>query len=359
MATTRTGLPASFDHDDAWRKQRRTYLGSSEVYELLNLPQYGKGCVRALAYGKLGVEPDYPVEVDDALLERGDIMEPIAAGIYEQLTGRKVRRPPMDRDGRHAMVRRHPKYEWAAAATDRLILSGHGGVGEVGDLEIKSRGEGAYYRVLRRGPYDGDLLQPQWSMWITGHSWGALAMLGVFGSLPLVHYDVQRDRELQEIFVHKGSEFADAVFGAGKLPDPPFPSSDQRCRVCAYRMTCRGEEIDREEAAALREIKQSAKDLVQIKDPMLATTLSDIELLKRERKAIDNALELAQEKALERLGETDAGLVYGFGKIYRLENQFSGLDSKRLKSEAPEVYEKYFVSRKTGGFHLRLYPAKF
>src|SRR5215472_10744749 len=121
--------------------ERNTYIGSSEVFELLNYQQYGKGCATALAYRKLGAEPDYEIEEDDALLRRGHILEPIAAQIYEEMTRRKVRRPP--NVAFNSPARRHKKFSWAGVHTDRLILGGFGDVTEVGDLEIKTRDQSA------------------------------------------------------------------------------------------------------------------------------------------------------------------------------------------------------------------------
>jgi predicted phage-related endonuclease len=341
-----------------WRAEHRNYLGSSEAFELLNQPQYSRGCATALAYRKLGAEPDYPEQTgDEALLERGNILEPLVAMLYEQQTGRKVRRPPMDEHG-IPIPRRHHKYSWAGVNTDRLILSGPGGVTQTGDLEIKTRGEGAWMRIQRQGPLAGDILQPQWSLFVTGHEWGALATLGVFGGLPLSHFDVARNQELISIFEREGEAFADEVWGKGRVPAPAFPHTDQRCKVCAYRLTCRGEEIDRAEVAVMREINKSAKDLVQITDAALTHTLFDIELMKAERKALDESIENAQSIALEQLGDTHAAIVHGFGKVYKMESQANYLDSQAIKLNEPALYERYFVSRKTGEHFLRTYPTK-
>lgn len=338
-----------------WEKSRRKYIGGSEVYELLNEPQYGKGCATALAFRKLGVEPDFPDEgADDALLERGNILEPLVAMLYEQETGRKVRRPPMDENGM-PIPRIHPVYPWAGVNTDRLILTGPGGVQETGDLEIKTRGEGPFLRVMRQGAFPGDLLQPQWSTFVTNHSWGAIAILGVFGALPLKHYDVYPDQELHEIFKREGEEFANTVWGHERLPAPTLDKNDQRCKVCQWRMSCRGEAIDRAEAAALREITKSKKNLVQIEHNDLAATLAEMDLLKGERKVIEERLETAQTQALEMLGNTGAALVKGYGKAYRMEWRGTVVDADALKKDG--LFEKYSIE-KTGATYLRTYPEK-
>jgi predicted phage-related endonuclease len=345
------------DGREHWEQERRTYIGGSEVYELLERPQYGRGCKRALSYRKLGCEPDVPVndEEDLALFQRGNLLEPVVATLYQQQTGRKLRKAEMDEHG-FPVPRRHPDYPWAAVSTDRLITAFHGGTLSPGDLEIKTRGEGAFYRVLRKGPFDGDQLQVQWSLWIRKHSWGALAVLGVFGSLPLIHYDMPRDLEVHEIFERVGSEFAEKVWGKGELPEPTFPASDPRCRTCVYRVTCRGEQFDQQEAAVLKFRERSKQELVQIDNPDLVKVLADIDLLKAERKSLEELIGIAQEQALEELGEVDGVYLAGYGRVYRFRKQANYLDTTLLKAKEPEIYERFFVHRESDEFYIRSYP---
>src|SRR5689334_21210458 len=84
------------DPKQEWLEERRKFIGGSEAFQLLNQAQYGKGCARALAYDKLGIEPDYPEQMDDALLQRGTILEPLVAALYEDETGRRLRRPSVN-----------------------------------------------------------------------------------------------------------------------------------------------------------------------------------------------------------------------------------------------------------------------
>lgn len=356
MAEIKLEMDGQLTEEEAYTQQRRSYVGGSEVFELLNEPQYARGCHTALAYRKLGVEPDFEIELDDALMKRGNVLEPIAASIYEQMTGRKVRRPPMDEHG-HAQTRRHPMYPWAAVATDRLILTGHGGVTEVGDLEIKTRDQGPYVRVLRQGPYKGDLLQPQWSMFVTGHRWASLAILGVFGTLPMTYIDSLRDEELMTIFQREGEKFSDTVWGKGELPDPVFPASDARCKVCPWRMTCRGQQIDQDELREVRDMARAARELVQISNADLSRTLNDLDLLKAEKKSIEVSIDMASQHALMMLADADAALVRGYGKVYKMASQANYLDSFALKAQEPDIYERFFVRRATGGSYLRTYPS--
>src|SRR6516164_3917318 len=341
-----------------WQRQRRSFIGGSETYELLNVEQYGRGCVRHLAYRKLGQEPDYRSEQShEDLFARGHLLEPIVATIYESATGRKLRRPPMDDNGRPIPVR-SKAYPWAGVNTDRIILAGSGGIEETGDLEIKTRGEGPWWRVKRLGPQAGDILQPQWSNFVTGHKWSSLAELGVFGALPMVYFDKEADQELFEVFKREGEAFADKVYVHGDLPEPPFPSSDRRCRVCNYRMTCRGQEIDLAESEMAEEARNDRRELVQIDSPALAATLAEVDLLKAEQKALEETIDMAKEEVIRQLDGIESARVKGYGRVYQIPVQANYFDTKRLKADDFKLYETYMVHRKTGESYIRAYPEK-
>src|SRR5437879_3261145 len=162
--TYEAALPPTFEPKQQWLEERRQFIGGSEVFQLLNEKQYGKGCVRALAYEKLGYLPDYPEQQDDPVLERGNILEPVVAGLYQEQTGRKLRRPPVGLGG-FPKPRIHPDYPWAGVHADRIVLTGSGGVERTGTAEIKTRGEGPYLNLLRQNHlYPADILQIQHGM---------------------------------------------------------------------------------------------------------------------------------------------------------------------------------------------------
>lgn len=356
--------------DAAWRKERETFIGASEVYHLFNLFQYAKGCARYLGYKKLGFEvvSEYSPE-DQALLERGHLVEPLVADLYEEKTGRKVRRPPMDEFG-FGKVRRHPDYPFLGVHTDRLILAGYGDVTETGDLEIKSHGEGMFLRIMREGVPPGHHLQVQHSTLVNRHSWGALAIIGIFGGLPLEHSDVKADPTIHDGIKQIGDVFWNNIVKQN-LPDRLSNKDDLRCQVCPFRQECRGQEVD---AAAMQFVKKQEKDaktLVRIDDIELALDIKALDILKQEVKALTNdkedqpgAIELLEGKILTRFAEmgitpNHKPYVPGVVSVSIVPTQFNGLDQKRLKTEQPEIWEKYYVANKmTGKLSLRLYRSK-
>lgn len=346
---------------------RRKFLGGSDAYALLNQPQYGQGCWTALAFDKLGVEPDFPKEMDEDLLRRGTLLEPIVAAQYMEETGRKVIQAPHDTytalDGtkvRMPRARLSKEFPWAGVHVDRTILAASGtGVEETGDLEIKSRAEGPYLRVLRTGPFPGDVLQVQWANLVTGHSWGAFAMVGVFGSLPMKHFDFKRDEQVMDIFKRQGETFAGHVWGKNEVPPPMIAADDARCKICPWRMECRGEQTDAQLARAMKEEKKAKGELVTIQNVELAELLTRRTLADAEIKTAEAALEEYDKKIIALQGDRPKAYVLGFGKSYVMNATFNGLDQSRLKTEKPEIYEQYkVVGKATGQQFLRVYPDK-
>jgi predicted phage-related endonuclease len=352
----------SLDPRARWLEERRTFIGGSEAFQLLNQEQYGKGCSCQLAFEKLNVEPDFPLEIDEDLMKRGTILEPIVAQQYMEETGRKVICAPADlvNGVKLPRARRSREFPWAGVHVDRTILAAAGtGVEETGDLEIKSRAEGPFLRVMRqKEPFPGDILQVQWANFVTGHSWGAFAMVGVFGSLPMRHFDIQRHEQVIEVFKREGDRFAECVWGKGHPPDPPLSADDTRCKICPWRMECRGQQTDVQMAKAIREQKKAKGDLVTIEDPALAELCTRRLMTKAEIKAMEGQVDQLDQQIIALQGDRAKAYVLGFGKNYLYLNMFNGIDQKRLKDEKPEVYEQYFVSRATGGSYVRQWPDK-
>lgn len=364
---------------EQWLEGRKKFIGGSQAFMLLNEEQYGKGCSRALAYDKLGVEPDFDDTPDadmEALFKRGNVLEPVVAALYKEETGRDIINPPKDENGM-AKARINKEFPWAGVHVDRTIRAGSADVQETGDLEIKTRAEGPFYRMLRMGPFKGDFLQTQWSNFVTNHSWSAFVALGVFGTIPIRHYDFARDEQIIEIFKREGESFANAVWGRGEVPEHPIAADDMRCKVCSWRKTCRGEAQDANAVAFLREQAKAKGDLVQIENVELSQALRDRQLLKAEIKALTNdpekeseenpvgALQLVERKIYELQRDSDGkrverAFVLGFGKSYLTPTAWSGVDTAKLKAEHPDIFESVYVRGKllAGSETLRVYPIK-
>ena len=340
---------------ELWLHGRKNFVGGSQAFELLNIPHYGKGCARALGYDKSNTPPDYPLEDLDAnLAERGTELEEVVAAKYERETGRKLRNPPRDEHG-FPKVRRHPSIPGIGVHTDRHILADGKTAKTTGDLEIKTHGSWPYKRFLREGVTSAHLAQIQHSLAVTGHKWGSLAILCP-DLWELKHFDVQRDEELIRIILAEGEKFWNLI-EQNKLPEPLPDPEDQRCKVCSWRLTCRGSAMDEDEYARVMEMKAGKEPLIPIEDPEVAQMIADYDLLNGESKDIDSKLDIIKERINEKLGRYGAFLVHDY-KFYWKPGSHSGLDVKRLLAEKPEVHAAYYVTGKPTRPSLRIYSMK-
>jgi len=342
------------------KQERLSYIGGSEAYELLNERQYGRGCARALAYRKLETPEDVPTaSARDraismrALYKRGHILEDVAAQLYMQDTGRSLIR-------RRRLIR-NPDLPGAGVHTDRLIVA-YDEEHPTGDAEIKTHAEGVFLNILRNGLPPAHNLQVQWSLFCTGHVWGAFIILGVFGELPLKHFDVRRDTALMNIFRDAATNFWQGL-KAGYLPPQLPDASDVRCKVCPYRLTCRGEMLDPAEYRRLMREREGKRALTELNNDELDQALADRALILSEMEALDHdndedpgALQLVTKRIKALMGETEAAAVNKHWKVYCSDHLWSGLDIARLRSEQPEIYQRYYIKeRPTGTKRLRVY----
>lgn len=338
---------------------RPSFIGGSEAFELLNRPQYGRGCARALAQRKRGDPEDVPTAHNKeramkmrGILDRGHRLEDFIADEYMKLTHRKLIK-------RTRLVR-NPDHPGAGVHTDRIILSD--GIRPTGDAEIKSHAEGPFLHILRDGLPDGHNLQLQWSLFCSGHTWGAFIMLGVFGEMPLKHFDRERDEELMEIFARETDNFWN-LLARGELPPRLADPRDVRCKACHFRLTCRGEALDPEEYARLIDQREGRKILTPMANDELEEMVIDRALVKSEIDALDSTnseepgtLQILNKRILDVIGDQDSILLNGRWKIYAPQNTWSGLDTQRLRIEQPQLYDRYFVShRPTGSRKLTIY----
>lgn len=345
--------PKPITHERPDAAIAHTFIGGSEAFELLSQPTYGRGCERALAYRKKETLPDFPEVVDAkrlGLFRRGHRLEAVAASMYTEQTGRVL--------VRKRGLRRHPDHRGAGVHTDRIILT----VDDrgTGDAEIKTHGEGPFLNIMKNGLPPAHNLQLQYSLWITGHKWGVFIILGVFEDLPLKHFEVEADPEIQRIFSRKVDEFWHGL-SLNRLPAQLPDENDQRCKLCPWRLTCRGSQLDPDEL--LRVMHERTRPLKIVNSEELDQALYDYALIRSEINALNNeseedpgALQLVSRRIKELVGEDEALLVNSRWKVYSSDSIWSGIDSKRLKVEEPAIYERFYVrGRHTGGKRLSVY----
>lgn len=163
---------------------RQAGLGSSDIGPVLGIDRFR---------GPLDVymEKTRPIEdlegPTNVHILRGTVLESVFADMYEEQTGRKVRRTP---------TRVHPDYPWARSNADRIILSTDDY--PTGVLELKAPMTFTYRKLVEEGLFPSQIAQIQWEMFVGRYTWGAFA----FGNLeiepPLVTFDVDPDADFIE-----------------------------------------------------------------------------------------------------------------------------------------------------------------
>lgn len=156
-------------HGPEWYAERRTYIGASDAPVLFGISPWRSEY--QLWLEKTGrAEPDGTTNAQQAW---GHRVEQVAADIYAEVTGRRLRR--------YAAVQRHKAHPFIAANPDR------GCIGERRGVQIKST-----WRPMERVP-DNYQLQCQQEMLVMGWDVVDLAVLTGFGGFEV--HELPRDDE--------------------------------------------------------------------------------------------------------------------------------------------------------------------
>lgn len=203
--------------EESWHAARRTGIGGSEVAALFGLHPF----MTALDVYRLKVGEADPTPETSAM-KRGRLLEPIAAALYAQETGRKVRRQPM---------RRHPEHPFLIANIDRQILAGSGEgdhfAPTTASLEIKCPGLRVFWQIKREGLRDYMVLQQQHYATVWGYRWGAFGVLNT-EEMSLLHFDIEADEAVQQRIIEVAGNFWHDHVLAGVPPkeDAAVPDVD-------------------------------------------------------------------------------------------------------------------------------------
>ena len=246
------------------------------------------------------------VSEDNERMEIGREIEDFIASQYMKRTGRKVRE-----DNK---IRIHPKCPHMAVNIDRLIVSENGDGS--GYLECKNV-DGWVYNSWESDEQGGKRVptyyycQVQFGLAVTGWDYGAFAIL--VGGNKLVIQPIKRDDKFIEEMETYAEDWWEKHINQ-RIP-PEMESSDFKRSVNV------GGEYEADE-----------KYIVIHK--LLLETKEQIGILDKRKKELESQI-------YSKIGENDI-IVYKDQIIctWKLQGR-SGLDSKRLGAEAPDIYTKY------------------
>ena len=195
-------LPA---RDEKWHEERRTGLGGSDAPVVVLGEYYGK-TDHDLFLEKTGaIAPD---DYDSPDIRRGLRQEPIAAQVYEEISGYKVRRVKK--------ILRHKERPYILANIDREILGLDGA-----PLEIKCPRAMTFRKYQMEGIPEGIQIQGAHYLAVKGKGQVIFAIFCAELDEMLI-VPVERDQELINLILDKESEFWSYV-EAGEFPELPAP----------------------------------------------------------------------------------------------------------------------------------------
>lgn len=233
----------------AWIAERATYIGASDAAAAVGLSPWGDPI--SLWEQKLGLAPG-PGE--SFRMKLGSLIEPVIGELYEDATGRKLRRPDGQAKSPPEPLR-HRAYPYIAANPDFVVIGEPGLVqaklsiaDTFGDPdEPKGAGIPIHYRV-----------QGWAEMLVTGREWIDFAVLNPYSGLKI--YPLFRDDSEHEMndllfdLVHYWTTYVEA----GVMP-PPTAQSGQ---ALARRFPRPAEKIGKVASAEQEEILRKLLEAV-------------------------------------------------------------------------------------------------
>jgi putative phage-type endonuclease len=206
-----------------WLELRKSGIGGSDAAKALGLSEFIEGGGQAELYDeKIGVRVDEPQ--NDAII-RGRYFEPVALQLYQEKTGRKLRRLKM---------KRHRRYPWMHGSAD----SGQTDDEKPGRslVEVKCVGIREYERMRDYGLRQEYTIQNSHYMEVYDVDWSSYAILCA-ELCRIVWWDMDRDREFGKQLIDREGVFWHKVMNrerpsgpVANLPDIPTVKGELQVR---------------------------------------------------------------------------------------------------------------------------------
>ena len=283
---------------DEWLDARRAGIGGSDVGAIMGFNQYKSAYQVFLE--KTG---QYHEEVDNDAVYFGNALEDFVAQEFAKRTGKKVRRL------NKMLV--HPEHDFMLANLDRVV------VGERAVLECKTASE--YVKEAWEGEEipASYLCQVHHYLAVTGFEKAYIAVL--VGGNKFIWKEIERDEEFIQILIDREKDFWENH--VLKDEAPPIDGSDATNDLIKKM-------YPQDDGTAI----MLTKDDDVLLDAIDSIS-SEIKALEQQKKEYENQLKLKLENATE--GHSQRHKVT-FKTV--VSNR---VDSKRLKVDAPDIYDKF------------------
>ncbi|WP_244991607.1 YqaJ viral recombinase family protein [Clostridium senegalense] len=288
---------------DEWLDARKLGITGTDLGGLTGVSKYSTPIKVYL--DKTG---ELPTVEDNEVMYWGRVMEDVIAKEFQarncNLKVQKVN-----------VILKHKEYPWALGNIDRLITNEKC---EKGILEIKTVSE--YIKTSWEGEEVPPqyMLQLQWYMFVTGAKFGYFAAL--IGGNKYVQKYVERDEELIEILLNLAKDFWEN--NVTKRIAPLVDGSDASTELLKtlYPNSEEGTQIN---------LPDEALELIKIRKELTS-----------QKKEFDIQISECENKLKDLLKENEVGICGDRKVTWKTYSRIS-IDSKKLKSEKPELFKKY------------------
>lgn len=305
---TSTSTAQSFDPIE-----RRQYIGCSELAALMNADPYSTPLdIFNVKTGRVA-----PFEGNNHT-ERGRRLEHIAAELYTEITGQKLRR--MTRD----LI--HPEHSFIRGHIDRLVE------GEKTVAEIKVVSVASYRKLQREGLPENYIIQLNAYLGLGGYKKG-IFIIFCPDQFDCISFPVEFSETLFDVSTRAAVNFwfNHVMFDAAPTADKP-ETSEVEIQKIGGNVTVRDDQAFIDKAAALKEAASLKRDAEEL-------------------------YELAKQDIIDSFeGECGAYECPGIGRLYY--TQSAGrvtFDKKTMAAEHPEIDLSRYNKQGKSFFSLRTY----
>lgn len=282
---------------------RSTYLGSGDIASIF-------GCEDAFGtpFSVAAAKKEKAVKEMSEAMTVGLLLENYVLDRYQKEENEKI--------AAKQVFIRHPDYEFCGATVDGLIINPVGLPVRI--VEAKTTRDWSWDAV----PLSYEA-QVQWQMGISGIKEADLTVLHR-PDLKLRTYRLPFDQAVFEALLDKAVDFWHRYILGDETPpvDGGFATTE-----------------------TLKAIKASEGKVVeidQLKDRFIA-----LKHIQNERKALEEKEEFIKNEIRAALGDAEVGLIDGNQAVTWKQTNAQRLDTKRLKTEAADVYEKFLTRTET------------
>ena len=295
---------------EEWLQLRKSYIGGSDAATIIGLNPYGS--LLELYADKKGLLPE---KEDTEAMRQGRDFEDYVASRWEEATGKKCRKSNF--------VYLHDKYDFIGADIDRDV------VGENAGLECKTTS------VYNKSDIENDEIPLNYYvqcihyMAVMGYDRMYLAVLVL--NRGFYTFVIERNEEEINNLIAAEIDFWNKYIMANKMPEADGSESAQRALNAIYPAD---------------KAKDSQVLLMQYED-----RLERYEALQEQIKALEKEADAEKQAIIAALGDSSYGVSQKYKVSYSPQTRTS-IDTKLLKTEMPEIYEKYSKQSVTRAFRV-------